>query len=100
MVLSVYEDTFYLISSIFFLRLVCAAVSFFFSVSLSTFVSNRVLRKKKLGNVVLMTVFDNNQEAKSSVKTERGGVGVYGSILIRSPRYSRSTEACCFETRY
>ena len=67
------------LSSIFFLRLVSAAVSIFFFSSLSPFVSHRVLRKKKLRNVVLRTVFDNNQEPKLSVKTKRGGAGVYGS---------------------
>ena len=35
----------------------------------------------KLG-IGLRTVFDNVQEQESSVKTDRGGVGVYASILI------------------
>ena len=56
---------------------------------------------EELGNVVLRTVFDNVQEPKLSIKSvpERGGVGVYESILIRVPRFSRAIAACCFHMR-
>ena len=37
----------------------------------------------KLGSVVLGSVFDDVQDPKPSVKTEKGGVGEYESILIR-----------------
>ena len=53
----------------------------------------------KQGNVV-RTVFDDVQEPKLSVKTERGGVGVYESILIGLPRFSRAIAGCCFQMRY
>ena len=59
-------------------------------------------RWEKLGHVE-GAVFDNVQEPKLSVKSEveeRGGVGVYESILIRPPRFCRATAACCLQMRY